>query len=130
MQGVAECCGRTTRALQQVEELFSGQFNIVEDAAKQSGRDVFASMDRHDSGPSIRMTKVEMTAFLTDALESESFEEADQLARFEDRELAYAGTLICWTPMKRSGWARVPSTSRQSSMASRTRLSSSGMEWA
>ncbi len=70
--------------LEKLEELLPGQFDVVQDAAQKTWRDIFAAMDRDDSRSSIGMPKIEMAPFLTDAFKANTFENANQFIRFEN----------------------------------------------
>ncbi len=59
-------------SLQIFEEFFSRQLNVMQDTAQESGWDVFASVDRDDSGTSIGMPQIEMATFLTNTLKSKA----------------------------------------------------------
>lgn len=52
-------------------------------------------MDGNHGDSSVRVPHIEMAAFLSDALESKAFEDADEPGGFEDRKFAHAGTLTC-----------------------------------
>ena len=49
----------------------------MQDTAKKPRRNVFTSVDRDDGSTSIGMAKVEVTAFLADALKPKTLKQTD-----------------------------------------------------
>lgn len=97
-----------------MEEFVAAELDVVQDPAKQPGREVLTAVDGHDRRPAIRMAKIQVATSLPKTLKTESFEDSHQLKRLEDGELTHAGTLTCCTPTNRRGRTPLPSISRQS----------------
>lgn len=107
-----------------------GKFNIVKDFTEKAFGDIFAFVQRNDSGASVNVPHKAMASFLPDFLKTEAFKDSDKLDRLNRRELCQAVTSISCRPTN-SGIEILPfSDSRHSSIASFMRDRRVGMSLA
>ena len=110
------------------QKLVAAEFDIIENASQKTRRDILTAVDGNDGRAAIGMTQEKVTALLPDPLKTELFKNPYEFGSLQNGKFTHRATLICWTPTNCSGRAPLPSTSRQSSIASLTRFKSSGID--
>ena len=100
------------------DEFFPRQFDVFHDFAEKAPSQILAFMKRHYGGAAIRMPKVDVASFLTNAFETEVIKYANSLSRFKRANSAHQLTSTSWSPTNSNGVSLGRSTSRQSWIAS------------
>jgi hypothetical protein len=67
--------------------------SVVQYLGEQATTDVVTGVYRHNSGPTVRMLHVMMTAFGPDDSKAESLQDRDQFAAGETRQPRHSATL-------------------------------------
>ena len=102
-------------------QIVLGQIGIAEDLQQEAGAEDFSGVHGNNGATTVGMTKKMMTAFYLNHLEIVILEDLDNLPALEFAQFGHQTAMRC-TPTKSEVSKPASSTSRQSSIASRTRL--------
>src|ERR1700719_3413383 len=112
-------CNRVPRIYQQLPELVGGQLAISQDFVKQARTDGLARVRRNNRAAAILVTQEVMAAFYAKNAEAPLFAGGNEVSAGDAGSPADAPTVTRWMPTNSKSCSGAPSTSRQSSMASR-----------
>jgi hypothetical protein len=114
----------------QLLHLLASELEITQNTCQEPRTECFASVNRNHRGAAVAVTNKVMTAFDSYHDESDAAQRRNEILALNSRERGHAPTVTRCTPMKSSASVGLPCTSRQSSIASRTRDISSSRDLA
>jgi hypothetical protein len=114
--------------LQQLAKLVGGQLAVSENSVEQTRSDGLARMDWHNRASAIFVTQEVMAAFNAKNAETHAFEGDNEVGTGNAGIPAHAAMVTRWMPTNSKSCPGTPSTSRHSSMASRTRSMTSSSD--